>query len=192
MSDAKFVVVITGLPRSGTSAMMQTLAAGGVAPLTDLARQADMDNPRGYFELEAVKKIATDNSFLDAARGKAVKIIHTLLAHLPLDRDYRVILMRRDLDEVLASQRKMLTRRGHSGAALNEAQLKAVYQNQLLQTMRWLAAHSERVRFLEVEYKKLVTAPRATAREVNAFLGGALDEEAMAAAVDPSLYRNSG
>jgi len=192
MAFDDFVVIVSGLPRSGTSVMMQMLAAGGAPVLTDGERRADVDNPRGYFELEAVKAIGRDASFLDGAGGKAVKMIHALLAQLPLDRDYRVIFMRRNLDEVLASQRKMLDRRGQAGAALSDAQLKAIYENQLQQVFRWLAEHVDRVRMLEVDYGALISDARATARGVNAFLGGALNEEAMAAAVDPSLHRNRG
>jgi hypothetical protein len=105
MADVDFTVVVSGLPRSGTSVMMQMLTAGGIPVATDKCRRADADNPCGYFELEAVKAIARDASFLDGCRGKAVKIIHALLPHIKVDREYRVVFMRRHLDEVLASQR---------------------------------------------------------------------------------------
>jgi hypothetical protein len=170
--------------------MMQMLAAGGMPVLTDSRRAPDVDNPRGYFELEAVKAIARDQSFLDGARGKAVKMIYSLLSHLPLDREYRVIFMQRDLDEVLASQRKMLDRHGRAGAAVTDAQLKAVYSSQVQQVLRRLADHAESVGLLEVDYAALIADPVAGARNVNAFLGGLLNEEAMAAVVDPSLHRN--
>ena len=146
MSNDAFVVIVSGLPRSGTSAMMQMLAAGGMPVLTDGRRGADADNPAGYFELEAVKAIARDPGFLDRAAGKAVKIVHAMLNHLPIDRDYRVILMRRDRDDVLMSQRKMLDRHGRAGAALADVQLKAIYGSQLQQALRWLADHADRIR----------------------------------------------
>jgi hypothetical protein len=190
MSLDQFIVIVSGLPRSGTSLMMQMLAAGGMPLLTDSRRAPDVDNPRGYFELEAVKAIARDQSFLDGARGKAVKMIYSLLSHLPLDREYRVIFMQRDLDEVLASQRKMLDRHGRAGAAVTDAQLKAVYSSQVQQVLRRLADHAESVGLLEVDYAALIADPVAGARKVNAFLGGLLNEEAMAAVVDPSLHRN--
>lgn len=190
MSADGFVIIVSGLPRSGTSLMMQMLDAGGVPVLTDGQREPDIDNPRGYFELEAVKGIAHDPHFLDTAQGKAVKMVHALLPHLPLDRSYRVIFMRRNLDEVLASQRKMLDRQGRAGAALTDTQLKAVYTNQLQQVHRWLTQQADQIRVLEIDYAGVVLNPKAIARAVNHFLGSALKEDAMASAVDPSLHRN--
>src|SRR5262249_21043463 len=134
--------------------------------------------------------IARDASFLANARGKAVKVVHTLLPHLPLDHDYCVILIQRNMDEVLASQRKMLERAGRIGAALTDAQLQAVYRAQLEQLSRWFATYPKHIRVLEVEYRDLTTDPLTAARAVNSFLGGALDESAMAAAIEPSLHRN--
>lgn len=110
--------------------------------------------------------------------------------HLPLDREYRVIFMRRDLDEVLMSQRKMLDRHARAGAGLAEAQLKTIYAGQIQQSLRWLTTNSDRVRTLEVDYAAMTSDPQATARAVNAFVGGGLDERSMAAAVNPSLHRN--
>lgn len=169
---------------------MQMLAAGGVPVATDENRPPDADNPCGYFELEAVKAIARDATFLDGCRGKAVKIIHALLPHLKLDREYRVIFMRRNLDEILASQRKMLDRTGRTGAALNESQLKTIYTSQIQQSKRWLREHRDYIRVLEIEYVDLVSEAGVAANAVNNYLGGLLDEKAMAAVVNPSLRRN--
>ena len=190
MPRDEFIVIVSGLPRSGTSAMMQMLAAGGLPLLTDGRRQPDDDNPNGYFELESVKTLARDTSFLDGASGKAVKIVHALLPQLPLGRDYRVILMRRDLDEILMSQRKMLDRHGRAGAALTDAQLKVIYAGQLQQVLRWLADPAHAIGTLEVDYGAMTCNPLETARAVKAFLGLQLDEHAMTAAVNPSLHRN--
>src|SRR5947208_15012411 len=111
------ITIVTGLPRSGTSVMMQMLSAGGLPPLTDGLRQPDEDNPRGYFEFEPVKQIRRDTAWLQLAVGKAVKMVHLLLPELPLDQNhrYRVIMMRRDLSDVLASQNKMLMIKGLTG-----------------------------------------------------------------------------
>ena len=190
MSHEDFIVIVSGLPRSGTSAMMQMLAAGGMPVLTDGRRQPDDDNPCGYFELESVKGMATDKNFLDDAVGRAVKVVHPMLTHLPLGRAYRVIFMRRDLDEVLISQRKMLDRQARAGASLTGAQLKAVYASQIQQVLRWLAESGNGIRTLEVDYGAMTCDPHAAARAVNAFLGGKLDEHEMAAAINPSLHRN--
>ena len=168
---------------------MQMLVAGGMRALTDGARQADPDNPRGYFELEAVKRLPAETAWLNDAPGRVVKIIHALVAHLPDDRDYRVLFMRRDILEVVRSQATMLARWGHAGSSLSPERLAAVYAAQLVGLDQWLAARPC-FRVLQVDYSSLVSSPLAEAAAINRFLGGALAESAMAAAVDPSLYRN--
>lgn len=183
------IVIVTGLPRSGTSLAMQMLVAGGMKALTDGAREADPDNPRGYFELEAVKRLPADTSWLDGAHGRVVKVIHALVAHLPDDRDYRVLFMRRDTQEVVRSQATMLARWGHAGSSLSPERLAAVYETQLASLSAWLTARP-RFTVLQVSYPALVGSPANEAAAINRFLGGTLDEAAMAAAVDPNLYRN--
>jgi len=121
MPSDETITVVSGLPRSGTSMMMQMLGAGGLAVLTDGKRGADADNPRGYYEYEAVKSLGQDASWLASAGGKAVKIVSALLIHLPDGFDYRVIFMRRPIAEVLASQRAMLDRLGHAGPRGDES-----------------------------------------------------------------------
>src|SRR3989442_525361 len=139
------ITIVTGLPRSGTSVMMQMLGAGGLAPLTDGLRQPDEDNPRGYFEFEPVKQIKRDTAWLELAVGKVVKMVHLLLPELPLDRDhrYRVIMMRRDLGEVLESQKKMLMRKGRAGADLDSEKLRSVFEQQLSRVDQFLASHPD-------------------------------------------------
>ena len=112
MADPDPIVVVSGLPRSGTSMMMQMLEAGGMEVMTDGLRAADEDNLKGYFEYETVKALHTDRNWLPEARGKAVKIISELLKYLPETQTYRIIFLRRALEEVLASQDRMLVRRG--------------------------------------------------------------------------------
>lgn len=183
------IVIVSGLPRSGTSLMMQLLEAGGVPPFADFERQADDDNPRGYYELEAIKKLKTNPDLLDAAGGKAVKAIHMLLADLPAKHHYKVIFMRRDLNEVLASQRKMLDRSGKKGAALPEAALKKVFEGQLAKVDAWLAAQNN-IEVLNVEHRALLNDPAPVIEQLNQFLGRNLDTGKMADVVDPTLYRN--
>ena len=130
MSDAPFIIV-SGLPRSGTSLMMQMLHCGGVPALTDNVRERDEDNPRGYYELEAVKRTRNDASWLDDAAGRVVKLVHLLLYDLPPPRSYRVVFMKRDLNEVVRSQGVMLDRRGSEGAKLTAQQLITAYEGQL-------------------------------------------------------------
>lgn len=183
------VIVVSGLPRSGTSMAMQMLQAGGVSVLTDQERQADADNPRGYLELERVKQLRTDKSWVADAEGKAVKIIHLLLMELPTDREYRVLFMRRDLREVVKSQGTMLERSGKKGAALPAERLMAVYEQQLRTVEAWLAQHPL-FKVLDMDHRAMVTAPQAQVDRVCDFLGMQLDRAAMVAAVDPSLHRN--
>jgi len=134
------ITVVTGLPRSGTSLGMQLLEGAGILPFTDGCRSADASNPQGYYEAEIVKTLPQDSAWLEEAEGRAVKVIHLLLPNLPLGRNYRVLLMERDLGAVINSQQLMLERLGRAGAALPEARLRQVYGAQLAQMEAWLAA----------------------------------------------------
>lgn len=183
------VIVVSGLPRSGTSLMMQMLHAGGIAVLTDNLRTADDDNPRGYLEFERVKTLKTDKAWLEDASGKAVKIIHMLLQELPDDRQYRIIVMRRDLGEVVKSQARMLERSSKRGAALPAERLMAVFSQQLAQVDAWLKSKPN-MRVLDIQHADAIASPRACAERVAKFLERDLDVDAMAGAVDPSLHRN--
>jgi hypothetical protein len=185
------IVVVSGLPRSGTSMMMKMLEAGGLQVMTDGQREADVDNPRGYFELERVKDLEkeTDKSYLRGARGKVLKVISFLVKDLPDDNDYRVIFMRRDLDEVLTSQNKMIDRLGATDTAAQDEAMKEAYRNDIVR-VRLHCRKRENFELIETHYKSTVETPAETARAVNAFLRNRLDEAEMLAAVDSSLYRN--
>lgn len=191
MFDPKSITVVSGLPRSGTSMMMQMLEAGGLDTLIDEARVPDDDNPRGYFEFEPTKKTRRDTSWVDLAGGKVVKLVHLLLLDLPADRSYRVIMMRRQMSEVLISQEKMLTRQGKKGASLSPDKLAAVFHQQMENVLIHLREQSC-FEFLEIQYADVVADAAEQADAINTFLGGMLDTAAMAAAVDPNLYRNRG
>jgi hypothetical protein len=169
--------------------MMQMLAAGGIPPLTDQLRAADEDNPRGYFEFEPVKQIKQDKSWLNDAAGKAVKMVHLLVPELPLDREYRVIFMRRQMEEILASQRKMLDRSGKKGAQMPDAVLIRIFETQVQNVLQWLS-QAPRFSVHQVWYRELIADPAGHAQSINALLGGHLNEGAMQSAVDPALYRN--
>jgi hypothetical protein len=184
-----FVTVVSGLPRSGTSLMMQMLRAGGIPPVTDDQRTPDEDNPRGYLEFERVKNLKHDKAWLADASGKAVKIVHLLLMELPTDREYRVIFMQRELNEVVRSQTVMLERSGKSGAGLTPEKLSQIFAGQLKTVRQWLVGKPN-FKVLEVGYADLIADPSGKASQIAAFLGADLDQSAMAAAVDPSLYRN--
>lgn len=171
--------------------MMQMLAAGGMPVLTDGQRTPDTDNPRGYLELERVKQLKSDSSWLASAAGHAIKIIHLLLHDLPTTHQYDVLFMERDINEVLKSQAAMLTRSGRAGAPLPPERLAAVYQAQLASVRQWLAERPC-FRVQSVRYSELVATPSDSVHAVRKFLRGGedLDAAAMIAAVDPSLYRN--
>lgn len=183
-----FATVVSGLPRSGTSLMMQMLHAGGLPALADQQRVADESNPRGYFEYEPVKRLRSDRTWLPQARGHAVKIIHLLLRELLLDGSmrYRIVFMERPLGEVLASQQAMLQREGKAGA--DPAVLQRAFESQLAQLHGWLALQPD-VRVLRMDYHRVVQEPMLTADALCSFLELELDRAAMAAAVDPALHR---
>jgi len=185
------IVIVSGLPRSGTSMMMKMLEAGGMAIMTDGGRDADIDNPKGYFEYDRTKDLEkeTDKSYISEGRGKALKVISFLIKDLPDDNDYRVIFMRRDLDEVLASQDKMIQRLGTTDSSADAEAMKEAYRNDIVRA-RLLCKKRPNFELIEVHYRSAIEDPVETSREVNAFLGNRLDEEAMRKAVDESLYRN--
>ncbi len=187
------IVVVSGLPRSGTSMTMKMLEAGGVEIMTDTERMAYIDNPKGYFEYERIKDLEkeTDKSYVVEGRGKAVKVISFLIKELPDENDYRVIFMRRDLDEVLTSQNKMIQRLGTADGSADDEAMKEAYRNDIIRT-RLLCKSRPNFEMIEIHYKATIEDPAGTSRKVNGFLGGGLDEAAMRAAVDGSLYRNRG
>lgn len=168
--------------------LMRMLAAGGVPALTDHERKPDEDNPAGYFELEAVKNIRRDASWLAAAPGKAVKVVHALLSGLPAGYFYRVLFMHRDLDEVLASQEKMLKRSGKP-VATDPAALKRVFAAQAQAARAW-AGSQPNMACLDVQYHEVVQNPVEQAARIAGFVGVPERAGDMAAAVDPALYRN--
>jgi len=184
----KVIVVVSGLPRSGTSMMMRMLEAGGIEALTDKVRSADEDNPEGYFEFEPVKKLKETHDWLERAGGKAVKVISRLLADLPSGPLYNVIFMRRDMEEVLASQQAMLVRRGMTSGRNDDAQLELLFQRHLEEVELWLKG---RVGFevLNIRYDRAIEEPMDAARGIAAFLRLDLDVEKMASVVNPNLYR---
>jgi hypothetical protein len=184
------IIVVSGLPRSGTSMAMKMLDAAGIDIVTDKLRTADEDNPKGYFELERVKDLEkeSDKSYLRDARGKAIKVISFLLKELPSDNNYKVLFLNRNLDEVLASQAKMLTRRGEESDTSDE-QMKEIWENHLWR-VKYQLKHQAHFDALELHYKEMIQDPRVHAERIAEFLGGGLDAKKMAEVVDEQLYRN--
>ncbi len=182
------VTIVSGLPRSGTSMMMRMLEAGGLAVLVDGIREPDDDNPQGYYEFERVKKVKEDQAWLDDARGKVVKMVSALLVDLPRCYPYRVVFMRRRMEEILASQRRMLLRNAKPWSDEDDAKMTGLYQAHLKQIEGWIA-RQRRLSALYVSYNDLLASPQEHARRVDAFLGGGLDVSRMASVVDRALYR---
>jgi hypothetical protein len=186
----KPIVVVSGLPRSGTSMLMKMLDAGGLPLVQDGLRVADEDNPKGYYEDERVKNLAKepDRRWLGAARGKAIKIISFLLKDLPPQHNYQVVFMRRNLQEVLASQTKMLKRRGEASGSSDD-RMRELFEGDLWKAL-YLLKHRPQFESLEVHYREVLEHPREQADRINQFLGGGLDVAAMTGVVDRELYRN--
>jgi hypothetical protein len=183
------IVVVSGLPRSGTSMVMKMLEAGGIPLLTDGFRKADSDNPNGYFEWERVKKLKQgDTAWLPEARGKAVKVISALLEYLPEGYTYQVVFIHRKMDEILASQRKMLVNRGVSPDTVNEAEMADLFRKHLEQTASWLKRHCPG-RHLFLDYNRLMMDPYPEIQKLHVFFHEKLDLMKMRDVIEPGLYR---
>lgn len=183
-----YVTIVSGLPRSGTSMMMHMIDEGGIPALTDNIRKADQDNPKGYYEFDPVKRTRQDPSWLEQAPGKVVKMVHLLLLDLPLTCEYRVIFMRRRLEEVVRSQNVMLENKGKSREGLRDEQVMAMFRQQIKQVVEYMQAHRN-FTFIEVNYNELLAEPKPWIDGINEFLGGGLDTARMLGVVDPRLYR---
>jgi hypothetical protein len=184
-----YITIVSGLPRSGTSMMMKMLEAGGMKVLTDDVRSADENNPKGYYEFERVKKLKDgDIAWVETADGKVVKVISALLEHLPKDYHYKIIFMRRDMNEILASQKQMLAILGQSNGNLTDTQLTAIYHKHLTNVEAWLARQTN-LDVIYVNYNSLLRNPAEYLTQVQAFLKGDLDIEKMQNVIDRNLYR---
>jgi len=169
--------------------MMKMLEAGGLEVLTDYVRQPNEDNPKGYYEFERVKKLPEgDTAWLKAAEGKVVKVISALLLHLPSDHTYKILFMRRSLEEILASQKQMLVRRGEPTDKVDDAEMARLFQKHLQEVQSWLDRQSN-ITYLDVDYNVMLRDPRPQVMQILTFLGDTLDFEKMMDVVDPALYR---
>lgn len=183
------ITIVSGLPRSGTSLMMQMLVAGGMQLLSDGERLADTDNPRGYLEWERIKQLPADPGCIAEAEGKVVKVISQLLLAVPSGHEYRVIFMQRPIPEVLASQDAMMRRRGTYKEGVNPAAMASAFKKHLKEAYAWIE-NKPYVKSLLVPYRGVLQNPRQIAEKIIEFVGVPLDLDAMCAQVDASLYRN--
>ena len=182
------IVIVSGLPRCGTSMMMQMLEAGGIPPMTDHIRRADEDNPKGYYEFEKVKKIKEDASWIESCYGKVFKMVSALLYYLPSNKRYKVIFMRRQMKEMLASQNKMLQRQGQKTDNVSDEEMSKKLQRHLKKIEEWLAKQSN-IDVIYINYNEVINNPYENAELVNQFINGRLDVDKMAGSVKASLYR---
>ena len=183
------VIVVSGLPRSGTSMLMKMLEAGGLEVLTDHVRQPNEDNPKGYYEFERVKKLPDgDTAWLKDAEGKVVKVISALLMHLPSDHTYKILFMRRDMEEILASQKQMLVRRGEPADKVDDGEMARLFEKHLREVQAWLGRQPH-IAHLDVDYNAMLRDPHPQLARIRPFMDCALDLEKMAGVIDPALYR---
>ena len=187
--EENYVTVVSGLPRSGTSMMMRMMEFGGMPVLVDNVRQADADNPKGYYEFEPVKSLPENTAWLPDAQGKAVKMVYALLYQLPKDYSYRIIFMRRDLREVLKSQKVMLERMGNQDMGPDDKKMEEMFLNHLQQFEEW-SFGQDNIKILNVSYNELMKDGTGICEQVSDFLDNSVDAERMKSVLDPSLYRN--
>lgn len=187
--EKKPIYIVSGLPRSGTSMMMKMLEAGGLEILTDNIRGADDDNLQGYYEFERVKAMKEgDTVWVGEAQGKVVKVISALLEHLPAEFSYKVIFMEREMMEILASQRKMLERRGKPGNPAEDGKFAELYGKHLIKVKDWLSSQPN-MEVLYVRYNEMIARPAEYADDVAGFLDVLMDVAAMGEVPRDQFYR---
>jgi hypothetical protein len=186
--DKDTIAIVSGLPRSGTSMMMNMLVAGGLVALTDDVRAADEDNPKGYFEIEKIKELAKDSLWVAEAKGRVIKVISALLRHLPKEHRYKVVFMRRKMAEILDSQRQMLARRKEATDKVPDEKMAELFNKHLADTFAWLSQQPN-FEVIYVDYNEAMIDPDPSIRKINEFFGGSLDTNKMAAAIDRALHR---
>ncbi|MCZ6769072.1 MAG: sulfotransferase [Acidobacteria bacterium] len=185
------IIIVSGLPRSGTSMIMKMLKAGGITLLTDNIRKADQDNPQGYYELEKIKNLhrEEDKSWIGDAKGKALKVISELLKELPSNSFFKLIFMDRDLEEVIISQNKMLIRRGEPSDPADNRKMMLLFEKHLRKVKNWIRQQSN-FEVIFVDYKEVLEDPIGHAERIKDFLQRELDVKRMAGVVDKRLYRS--
>ncbi len=180
--------IVSGLPRSGTSMMMRMIEAGGIEPFIDNIRIPDDDNPKGYYELERVKQLERDHTWLHEARGKVVKVISMLLYYLPSKYEYKIIFMQRNMDEILASQAAMLLRKGKQGKDISDEELSVKFIKHLKNIETWLKQQSN-IEVLYISYNEILKHPHENVIKINNFMNHRLDDIKMLEVIDNNLYR---
>ena len=183
------IYIVSGLPRTGTSLMMKMLEAGGLSVVTDDIRSADTDNPKGYYELEKVKNIFNDNDWLKTIKGRSIKMVSQLLLKIPKENTYKIIFMKRDLKEVIMSQKKMLINRKKKLPLVNDDTLEKFYLNHLNKITSFID-QSSNIDVRYIYFNKLMKSPLSELRKLqNDFINN-INMDNMIKMIDTSLYRN--
>ncbi len=184
------IIIVSGLPRSGTSMMMKMLEAGGIPVLVDHIRKPDEDNPKGYYEFEKVKHMDQDCSWLDDAGGKAVKMVSKLLKDLPAEKHYKIIFMRRHMDEIIRSQNKMLERGKGRVDSQNDSLVAELFEKHLLEMEKWIKKQPY-LDCIYISYNEMLKNPEPYIKQIDTFLGGMPEAANMKSVIDKSLYRQN-
>jgi len=182
MSVNKNIIIVSGLPRSGTSMMMQILQAGGIDLVVDKKRPADLHNPYGYFEFEKVKNLEQDNSWITDCHGKAIKILFHLLQFLPEEISYKILFMMRDLDDVINSQNKML--QSYNSNLQNNDKIRSIFENEIIQTKQWLK-NQRNMDGLFVNYDEVIENRVKSILRISDFLDRKLNRQKMISVINP-------
>jgi len=183
------ITIVSGLPRSGTSMMMKVLENGGMQIQTDQVRTADVDNPKGYYEYERVKKLKDGNTgWVSEVNGKVVKVVSPLLQYLPAEHSYKIIFMHRNVDEILASQKRMMSNRDEATDRISDEEMAQIFIKHLTEIEVWLS-QQEYIEVLYIDYNHIIHHPDHDLKRINQFLDGKLAVDRMAEAIDVDLYR---
>lgn len=188
-SEKAEITIVSGLPRSGTSLAMQLLQAAGIEPYTDGSRSADVHNQKGYFESAKVLTLPSDKSWVSQATGKSLKVISTLLRHLPTEFQYRVVFMERSMDEIVLSQQRMLEGLGKKGAGIAADRLAAIYAKELESVWAWMEKQ-ENINSMRISYNELLERPLSVMPELIQFIDSRATSEELAKVLDHNLYRS--
>jgi predicted AlkP superfamily phosphohydrolase/phosphomutase/tetratricopeptide (TPR) repeat protein len=186
--DAEEIIIVSGLPRSGTSMMMQLLEAGGLPVFTDNLRIADENNKKGYYEHEAVKIIHKDNSWMKNAVGKTVKVVSHLLTSLPMRYKYKIVFMERDLDEVTVSQSKMLQNLGKLAPDTAHFSIEQSFRKTNDKVKTWLN-DKQNMNVIYIDYKEAITNSENVIEQLNEFFDNKLNTQHMQQIIDKNMYR---
>jgi hypothetical protein len=179
--------IVSGLERSGTSMLMQILKAGGIPISFDKSRKPDVNNPKGYFELEGgkiINKLMGGVFPLKLYLGEFIKITAYGLKYLPKG-NYKIIYSERNIEEILDSMEKMT---GEIDS--DRSQIKDSFQK-LNNMIKKKIISRDDAEILFLNYNEIMKNPKKNINKIGGFLKiKDLDVEEMMRVIDIGLYRN--